>query len=71
MCTLKFCCYYDNHLEKNNCRLFWNEHFLNFLSSVQIFLCTDGIGLGSSKSNTTTFCNTSEIHEFLLEILGG
>ena len=45
-----------------------NGHYLNFLSCVLIFFCTEGIGLGSSKGNVITFRYTPEIHDFLVKI---
>ena len=73
ICTLKFCSYHDNHLEKIKCPLFFpgDEHYLKFLFCVCISLCSDGIGLSSYKDNAITFCYTPEIHEFLVKIKGG
>ena len=45
-----------------------NENHLNLLFCVSASLCTDGIGLGSSKSNAITFCYTPEIHDVLVKI---
>ena len=72
MCTLKFCCYHDNHLEKVNVHYFFpgDEHYIKFLFCVCISLYTDGIGLSSSKGNAITFCYTCEIDEFLVKIKG-
>ena len=47
------------------------EHCLKFLFCVCISLCTDGIGLSSSKVNAITLCYTPEIHELLVKIKGG
>ena len=45
-----------------------DEHYLKFILCVCISLCTDGIGLSSSKGNTIAFCCTPEIHECLVKI---
>ena len=47
-----------------------DEHYLKFHFCVCTSLCTDGIGLSSSKGNVMTFCYTLEIHEFLVKIKG-
>ena len=54
------------------CPLFFpgDEHYLKFLFWVCISLCTDGIGLSSSKGNARTLCYTPEINEFLVKIKG-
>ena len=72
MCTLKFCCYHDNHVEKIKRPLFCpgDRHYLKFPFCVCISLCTDGIGLSGSKGNAITFCFIPEIHEFLVKSRG-
>ena len=72
MCTIKFCCYRDNHLEKIKCPLLFpgDEHYLKCLFYVCISLCTVGIGLSCSKGNAITFCYTPKIHEFWVKIMG-
>ena len=59
-------------LRKIKCPLFFpgDEHHLKFLFCVCIFLCTDGIGLSSSKGYAITFSYTPEIHEVLVKIKG-
>ena len=68
----KFCCYHANHVELIKCSLFFpgDEYYLKFLSCVCISLCTEVIGLSSSKGNAITFCYIPEIHEFLIKIKG-
>ena len=72
MCTIKFCCYRDNHLEKIKCPLLFpgDERYLKCLFYVCISLCTVGIGLSCSKGNSITFCYTLKIHEFWVKIMG-